>query len=375
MKNIPLKDTHIHINEEFPDERADGFAWPDASNAENLLDYMDAAGYAAAVLPAITLYKAEDLVSNPLALLTKILAEKRGKEVWALAGMRRFAEREKNADMANQAKTLMSCGFDGFKFICKPTAREVMRFGLNDAVFDEFFALAEQEQWPILYHVADPADFWDPARVPARAKEQGWYYGDSKIVPPYRAFYDEAEDVLRRFPRLRVVFAHFFFLSDDLDRAAYFLDTYPNILFDVTPGREMYVNFTADRPRARAFFQKYIDRFLFGTDVILYPDAQRAEKKPHYLKKTEGLRRFFETEDEFLFRGLPVQGIALCDADLHKLYHENAERFYGYRTPARVDRARAAALVREYIGYLPADLQNSPVQDNLRAILAAIETR
>jgi len=54
------------------------------------------------------------------------------------------------------------------------------------------------------------------------------------------------------------------------------------------------------------------------------------------------IRRFLETDDEFLFWGRPVRGIRLPDAVLDKIYYENFYRLI----PARrqVDRA----LLRTY---------------------------
>ena len=73
--------------------------------------------------------------------------------------------------------------------------------------------------------------------------------------------------VLARHPRLRIVFAHFFFMSAQLDRLSGILDRYENVSVDLTPGIEMYENFSAAPERARAFFVRYADRIIYGTDI------------------------------------------------------------------------------------------------------------
>ena len=55
----------------------------------------------------------------------------------------------------------------------------------------------------------------------------------------------EVERILEQHPRLKLILAHFCFLSGDLARAAAFLDRWPNVCYDITPGDEMYVRFSA----------------------------------------------------------------------------------------------------------------------------------
>ena len=52
--------------------------------------------------------------------------------------------------------------------------------------------------------------------------------------------------MLDKFPKLKITFAHFFFLSDNPDEAVRIMEKYPNALFDLTPGGEMFVNFSKD---------------------------------------------------------------------------------------------------------------------------------
>ena len=79
--------------------------------------------------------------------------------------------------------------------------------------------------------------------------------------------YEQAFNVLRRHPNLKVIFAHFFFMSRQLERLGKLLDTYPNLMVDVTPGSEMYRHLSASHDESQAFFKKYYKRIFFGTDV------------------------------------------------------------------------------------------------------------
>jgi hypothetical protein len=69
-------------------------------------------------------------------------------------------------------------------------------------MYDSFFAMLEKQMVPVLYHVADPEEFWDPEKAPSWAKEHGWYYGDGSY-PSKEQLYTEAESVLKKFPGLK----------------------------------------------------------------------------------------------------------------------------------------------------------------------------
>ena len=47
------------------------------------------------------------------------------------------------------------------------------------------------------------------------------------LISSKEELYAEVDEVLRRHPNLRVIFAHFYFLSADLPRAARFFDAHP----------------------------------------------------------------------------------------------------------------------------------------------------
>ena len=41
---------------------------------------------------------------------------------------------------------------------------------------DEPLSLAEEKQFPVLWHVGDPPEFWSEHTVPLWAKQRGWWY-------------------------------------------------------------------------------------------------------------------------------------------------------------------------------------------------------
>jgi hypothetical protein len=235
---------------------------------------------------------------------------------------------------------LTAAGCDGIKMIeGKPDMRKMLPIPpFDSSVFAPFWERMAQTQMPLLFHVNDPEEFWDANRVPDWAMQRGWFYGDGTYIHN-ESQYAEIFHLLSRNPTLKVVFAHFFFLSAQLPRLADLLDRYPNVYIDLTPGIEMYRNFSASIGKAREFFIKYQDRILFGTDIgaralLTSPqtDIQLAESQERvYL-----IRNFLENSNEFylhpekgfLFGDLqtPFLGLGLPEPILQKIYHLNFEK-------------------------------------------------
>jgi len=219
--------------------------------------------------------------------------------------------------LPEQVRRFWAMGCDGMKMLTgKPNYRKESGLALDSIVFEPYFACLEALQVPLLWHVGDPEEFWDPELVPQWAKESGWAYDSS--FPSKEGIYAECHHVLERHPKLQVIFAHFHFLSDDLPRAAALLDRFPNVCLDLTPGTEMYRNFSKRPDETRDFFLKYHDRLLLGSDFM-----SRGEISPLLL-----VRHFLEMEGQFAHAELeqPAQGIALPLDSLKRIYAGNYQR-------------------------------------------------
>jgi len=257
---------------------------------------------------------------------------------------------------ADYVDTLRALGCDGVKMIeGKPSMRKMIPIPRFDGqIYAPYWARLAERGMPLIFHVNDPEEFWDPVRAPGWAREQGWFYGDGSFIDN-EAQYTEVLNVLDRYPELKVIFAHFFFLSAQLPRLAEYLDRYPNMVVDMTPGIEMYHNFSTAPDAARAFFLKYQDRIVYGTDIgaralLAAPEEGIAPGDSH--ARAYLVRTFLETEDEFwlpeghgfLFGKLetPFRGIGLPRPVLEKIYYRNFERLAGAR-PRELDPAAIVA--------------------------------
>lgn len=172
----------------------------------------------------------------------------------------------KDIPYEKQLDKLLSLGCDGIKFIqMKPDRIKFLGKTLADESYDAALSRMEELQTPAIIHSGDPQYFWDISKMPKSFIDRGWYYGDRGYLTPAEIYKADFE-MLDKHPRLNAVFAHFFFLSEDIDEARRVLDSYPNVKFDLAPGWQMFLDFAKDIEAWREFFIEYSDRILFGTD-------------------------------------------------------------------------------------------------------------
>jgi predicted TIM-barrel fold metal-dependent hydrolase len=233
--------------------------------------------------------------------------------------------------LAKQVDLYAALGADGIKMINgKPNTRKASGIALDSVIYDDYFARLSETGFPVLWHVNDPEEFWNPAEAPEWAKGPGWLYDDT--FPSSQSIYQECERALEKHPNLKVIFAHFYFLSDFLPRAGALLDRYPRVCYDLAPGIEMLHNFSKRPEQARDFFLKYQDRIIFGTDF---------SQSRLLLSRIWVVRNFLETEESFhvptddnLFwpdHRSTIRGLALPEEALRKIYAGNFQRLVSPR--------------------------------------------
>jgi predicted TIM-barrel fold metal-dependent hydrolase len=278
------------------------------------------------------------------------------------------------ASLADQASAFAAMGCDGIKMIeGKPTARQQMDVPVTDPYFAEYWARVEELGTPIVWHVNDPEEFWDADLMPQWARKQGWGYGPGDVQK--EALYTEVDEVLARHPRLRIAFAHFYFLSADLPRAARCLDEHPTVCFDLAPGVEMLYNISRDPEAGREFFTRYSDRILFGTDLMSGLSIPQAEVRAGIVF------RWLESEDEFrmppeadFLLGPPEDGLArgmsLPDDVLSRIYGGNLARLAGAE-PRPLDTDLAAEEC-ERLAAIAEAMSGTPAAETSAARVAAM---
>lgn len=252
---------------------------------------------------------------------------------------------------AKFVENMRRCGCDGLKIIeGKPTMRKIMGAipGFDEPCWEPLWKYLEDTQFPVLWHLNDPESCWGPEeKAPRHIRLGNELYDDTFVNNEEQ--YHQMEEILQRHPNIKFIFAHLYFMSAQLPRLAKILDTYPNVMVDITPGLEIYVNLSKNTEEAKEFFEKYQDRIMYGTDIgarcVLAENAQPLNEEEclarmdlidglfqaetHRILKEDG--RYLINTDDFL-----QLGFDLSEEALNKIYWKNFENYVS-EMPAKVN--------------------------------------
>ena len=208
---------------------------------------------------------------------------------------------------------------------------------IDDARLDVLWATAGELGVPITIHIADPIAFFEPLDAKNERWEElvdnpDWHFWPTRPrgrpdldgFPPFDELIDALEAVVVRHPRTQFIGAHVGCAAEDLARVSTILERCPNFCVDIAArlaelGRQPY--------SARAFFLRWADRILFGTDAGPDPAMYAVHA------------RFLETTDESFDYGTDqppsqgrwqIHGLGLPDEVLARVYARNAERLIGF---------------------------------------------
>jgi len=311
----------------------------DQHNPQKLLQMVDHFGYEKYGVMAIPC--SGDPLNTLECLLTKRLAPER---TYVFGGMVYIPGRQPTADdHEKQLQLMLEAGCDGWKLLeSKPSVYRRLQLPLDSDVFDKAFGFAEANNVPLTWHAGDPATFWSLDTAPAFAVENGWTcVGEG--FPTLEKIYSEVENVFARHPKLRAAMAHLYFTSDDRAHAERMLDTYEHFWLDLTPGSEMYYAFHEDIPGWRAFFEKYQDKLVFGTDMV---DSEGDVVFGSQGTIVDLVLKTFTEDKPFEVLGQKCMGMNLPQPVLDKILAQNFESRVGAPKPIN-EKALAA-----YVDYL-----------------------
>jgi predicted TIM-barrel fold metal-dependent hydrolase len=201
----------------------------------------------------------------------------------------------------------------------------------DNPVFEPIFKNIQAHNKTLIAHLADPNTIWEAPNP--KAADYDYYthhpelYMYTKPGAPSKAAILVARDhVLEANPKLRVVGAHLGSMEADFHQLAQHLDKYPNFAVDLA-ARMPYVEM---QPRADliAFVTKYQDRLIYATDNEFFPGANPQDAMKEWEDRYANDWRFFATNDVVEYHGQKIQGLALPQSILRKLYHDNAVKWF-----------------------------------------------
>lgn len=205
---------------------------------------------------------------------------------------------------------------------------------IDDPRFDPMWDTCGQLNIPVAIHVSDPVAFFTPTdRFNERYEELNnhpdWSFHGGDF-PSNAELLEARNRVFARHPKTRFIVLHVGNFAEDLRNVAENLDRFDNMTVDIAAR----ISELGRQPRASgAFFDKYQDRILFGTDAT--PNGDQTPQQIFNDKLYEIYYRFLETGDEY-FDYAPanvppqgrwrIHGINLPEPILRKVYNENAVR-------------------------------------------------
>jgi predicted TIM-barrel fold metal-dependent hydrolase len=183
----------------------------------------------------------------------------------------------------------------------------------------------------LITHIADPDTAWLPPGSHAIDRSYylshpEWYMYKIPGSPSKEQILTARDHILAANPDLKIVGAHLGSMEEDIPRIAADLDRYPNFAVDLT-ARMPYL-MKLPREQAITFLTKYQDRMIYGTDDTFYPGANVKQLIGDAESTYARDWRFLATGAYFSFHGTQVQGLALPENILRKIYHQNAVHWF-----------------------------------------------
>ena len=165
-------------------------------------------------------------------------------------------------------------------------------------------------------------------------------------LPSYEELQEQARELLRACPDLKVVFPHLMSMAQNLPGLAEVLESHPGVYLDLAPGLYFFYELDRQRSAAREFFSRYRERLLFGSDAFLFPGW--FSEFPHAtvgdnLLRARRLLGFLESKQELDNPFAPtrrikerLRGLGLERDILSKICCSNFLNLYG-EAPRRID--------------------------------------
>ncbi len=206
----------------------------------------------------------------------------------------------------------------------------------NPAFTPIYKAIAARNR-TVVAHLAEPDSCW---QAPNPASPDYQYYRENPQEyayahpewPSKAAILAARDHMLAENPNLRVIGAHLGSMETDVDQIAQRLDRYPNFAVD-TAARVPYFMLQA-RDKVRAFLIKYQDRILYATDLVVLPNNDPSKAIAEWNSTYARDWKFFATDREVEYDGRRYRGLALPAPVLHKIFHDNAVRWFPGIAPA-----------------------------------------
>jgi len=194
----------------------------------------------------------------------------------------------------------------------------------DDERLDVVYKCAAELNIPVLIHIADPVAFFQPVdesneRYEELIENPDWSFGKEGQFS-FEELMEMQDLMIMKNPKTNFIVAHFGSYAENLNHVAERLERFPNMYIDIAAriaelGRVPY--------SSRAFFIKYSNRILYGTDCT----PLNLNQHKQYFRFLETFDEYFDYQEEGEQPGQgrwKIYGIGLPDEVLKDVYYRNA---------------------------------------------------
>ena len=204
---------------------------------------------------------------------------------------------------------------------------------INDERLQPIWDFLKTQKIPVIAHIGEPVQAWRPLDDPNNPHYN--YYNlhpeyhafQHPEIPSYETIISARDNWIEQNPDLQILCAHMGSMSHDVNMIAERLDKYPNMY--VEPAARFGDLAGQDSKKVKAFFVRYQDRILFGTDYgnnspISDVTSEGLNNEIEYLDTNYHLLwTYLSSSDSVEIRNQKTIGLSLSKNVLHKVYFQN----------------------------------------------------
>lgn len=199
----------------------------------------------------------------------------------------------------------------------------------DDSLMDALFEACSELNIPVNLHVSDPKWMYETMDSTNDGLMRSWTWRVKNPEFDHMKLMSTFANTLKRHPNTKFVAAHLANCTFDLTILGRLLDEFPNLYADISA---RFSEFSTIPRNTAAFFEKYQDRIVYGTDY----GWEVWDKNGDYGNNTtldsmfRMTFRVLETHDEHFYSTdllgykWPLYGLGLNDSVLEKIYRGNA---------------------------------------------------
>lgn len=204
-------------------------------------------------------------------------------------------------------------------FYCKPSA-----WGMHpdDDRMIPLFAKCAALNMPVNIHVADPLWMYEKMDETNDGLMNAfkWRLDNQEGIVDHQGMIKILDNTVKKNPNTTFVACHLANCCYDLKLVGELLESNPNLFIDISA---RFAEFAPTPRYASAFFTKYQDRIVYGTDMGTSYSMYQVT-----FRILETADEHFYNHDHFSYHW-PLNGLDLPDEVLKKLYHDNAQKILG----------------------------------------------